>query len=241
VALIWTAPVSDGGSPITNYKIYRGNTAGGESLLGSISNVLSYADTSVTNGQTYYYKVRAVNNVGEGPYSNEVSATPVSGAVLSAPRNLQATAGDGKVTLTWAVPGSDGGSTITNYMIYRGISPDSETLLATVGNVVMYTDTIVDNGQIYYYKVSAVNSVGEGAKSSEVYVTTPTSSSWLLPLLAIIIIIAVVGAVVLALMRKPKIPPPHLIRKPKTMKAPEEWVAPPNQQPPSNPPPPSGT
>jgi peptidoglycan/xylan/chitin deacetylase (PgdA/CDA1 family) len=79
VALQWSAPVSDGGSAITGYNIYRGTASGGETLLTQVGNVTSYTDTSVTNGATYYYKVSAVNAVGESALSNELSAT-ASGA-----------------------------------------------------------------------------------------------------------------------------------------------------------------
>ena len=77
VLLTWQAPSSNGGASITEYKIYRGTTSGGESYLTEVSgNTLSYNDTSVSNGQTYYYYVTAVNSAGESQPSNEVSATP---------------------------------------------------------------------------------------------------------------------------------------------------------------------
>jgi hypothetical protein len=76
VGLTWQAPASNGGSPITNYKIYRGTSSNGETLLATIGNVLTYTDTAVTNGVTYYYQVSAMNAAGEGPRSNEASATP---------------------------------------------------------------------------------------------------------------------------------------------------------------------
>jgi hypothetical protein len=86
----------------------------------------------------------------------------------SAPQNLKATTGDGYVTLNWSVPSDDGGSAITEYKIYRGTSSGGESYLASVSTpTTYYKDTAVTIGQTYYYQVSAVNSVGEGEKSSE--------------------------------------------------------------------------
>jgi hypothetical protein len=82
VQLSWTAPASDGGSPITGYRVYRGTSAGGESFLQGVGpGATSFPDTTVVNGTTYYYKVSAENVVGEGPLSNEASATPQGGPV----------------------------------------------------------------------------------------------------------------------------------------------------------------
>src|SRR5207302_520103 len=82
VHLSWTAP-SNGGSTITNYKVYRGATSGGESLLTTLGNVTTYGDAAVSAGTTYYYEVSAVNGVGEGAMSNEASATPSAPASFS--------------------------------------------------------------------------------------------------------------------------------------------------------------
>src|SRR5207244_11994079 len=136
VGLTWQAPTSNGGSPITNYKIYRGTTSGGETLIATIGNQLSYSDGGLTNGVTYYYQVSAVNNAGEGPKSNEASATPTAPATPpGAPQGLVTTAGHATVTLTWSPPSSNGGSPITNYRIYRGTASGGETLKPTIGNV----------------------------------------------------------------------------------------------------------
>ena len=167
VTLTWTAPASNGGTSITNYRIYRGTTPGSETLLTTLGNVLTYTNTGLINGQTYYYKVSAVNSVGEGPQSNEASASIQIFTVPTAPTITSATPGNAQVTLTWTAPASNGGTSITNYRIYRGTTPGSETLLTTLGNVLTYTNTGLINGQTYYYKVSAVNSAGEGPQSSE--------------------------------------------------------------------------
>jgi hypothetical protein len=58
--------------------VYRGTTAGGESSLVKTGGALTYTDTGLTNGTTYYYKVAAINSAGTGTLSNEVSATPTA-------------------------------------------------------------------------------------------------------------------------------------------------------------------
>ncbi|MHB8606241.1 MAG: protease pro-enzyme activation domain-containing protein, partial [Thermoplasmatota archaeon] len=172
VSLSWTAP-ANGGSAITNYKIYRATTSGSETSYSQTggSNT-SYVDKKVTNGVTYYYKVSAVNAVGEGAKSAEASATPNAATAPGAPTGLAATAGNAQVSLSWTAPSSNGGSAITNYKIYRGTTSGSETSYsATGGSNTSYVDKKATNGQIYYYKVSAVNSVGEGALSNEASAT----------------------------------------------------------------------
>src|SRR3989454_1134804 len=77
VVLTWQTPASDGGAPITNYTVHRGTASGGETILTSMGDVVTYTDTTVTNGFTYYYEVSAVNRFGVGSRSNEVAATPV--------------------------------------------------------------------------------------------------------------------------------------------------------------------
>ena len=88
--------------------------------------------------------------------------------VPGAPTLNTATGGAGSVSLEWSAPASNGGSSITNYNIYRSTVAGGEaaTATATVGNVTSYNDSGLAAGT-FFYQVSAVNSVGEGAKSNE--------------------------------------------------------------------------
>jgi hypothetical protein len=73
-ALSW---VSGGGSPV-GYFIYRSTTSGGPytRLNAAVDVNMSYTDSAVTAGQSFYYVVTAVGtNNAESPYSNEVLAT----------------------------------------------------------------------------------------------------------------------------------------------------------------------
>ncbi|UCG69155.1 MAG: PQQ-binding-like beta-propeller repeat protein, partial [Thermoplasmata archaeon] len=174
VELTWDVPSYDGGSSITNYRIYRGNISGGETFLAEIGDVLTYLDTNVRNGDIYYYIVRAVNKRGEGPDSSEATAKPAT--VPDGPTLMVESDGDSFVNLSWNPPAFDGGDPIANYRIYRGSSSGGQTFLLELENVSYYQDTDVTNGGSYYYIISAVNAVGEGNFSNEVNATPSTVS-----------------------------------------------------------------
>ncbi|MDI6821258.1 MAG: fibronectin type III domain-containing protein, partial [Patescibacteria group bacterium] len=71
IHLSWSAPY-DGGEKIDSYKIYRGFTSSTDSFLAT-SYSASYTDYTAATGTTYYYRVSAVNRVGESILSNIVS------------------------------------------------------------------------------------------------------------------------------------------------------------------------
>jgi len=84
VSLSWTPPANNGGVEISGYRVYRGTTSGGETLVttggcGGLGAVTSCTDTGLTNGQKYFYEVSAVNALGEGNKSAEATGTPTSG------------------------------------------------------------------------------------------------------------------------------------------------------------------
>jgi outer membrane protein assembly factor BamB len=90
------------------------------------------------------------------------------------PQNLTAVEGNAYVDLTWTVPSDNGGPAIINYTIYRGTISGSESYLTKVGNTTSYRDSIVKNGQKYYYGVTASNAIGESPKSNEANATPKT-------------------------------------------------------------------
>ena len=129
MALAWNAPTANGGEPVTSYNIYEGTSSGGETLLCSTSTTATtFTSTGLTNGTSYYFVVTAVSLAGEGPVSNEASATPAT--LPGAPTGLTATGGSTQVVLSWAAPASTGGSSVTSYNVYEGTSSGGETLLA---------------------------------------------------------------------------------------------------------------
>ena len=88
----------------------------------------------------------------------------LSPVVPPAPTDFITGSGNGQVALKWTLPDD-----ATTHTIKRSLSsggPYSVIASAVKGN--RYTDTSVSNGTTYYYVVSASNSSGEGANSSEV-------------------------------------------------------------------------
>jgi len=71
LSLSWMEPLSDGGKNITNYKVYRAESAGGPyELVATLPQVLAYLDAGLGDGVKRYYRVTAVNEVSEGNRSN---------------------------------------------------------------------------------------------------------------------------------------------------------------------------
>jgi len=89
VSLAWTAPTSNGGDPVTGYRVFRSLNAGGEGTVPlATTTSLDYVDTTATAGTTYFYTVEAVNAAGSSAPSNEASAQvepiPAGGSRLAA-------------------------------------------------------------------------------------------------------------------------------------------------------------
>ena len=78
-----------------------------------------------------------------------------------APSGLGLVPGNAAVTLTWLAPSSDGGSTVTSYIVYRGTSQSSLSQISEVTSTAT-TDATPVNGVHYYYAIAARNSVGIG-------------------------------------------------------------------------------
>jgi hypothetical protein len=72
----------------------------------------------------------------------------------------------GQATVSWATPASNGGSTITGYVVTPYVGAVAQP--ATTFNNTLTTQTVtgLTNGTTYTFKVAAINAAGTGPQSS---------------------------------------------------------------------------
>jgi titin len=169
VVLRWTAP-SGNGAPISGYNVYEGATAGSENYAAPVNGAVLISATTVTisgltNAKTYYFTVKAVNDVGSSSASNEAWAVPAP-TVASAPINLTAAAGlDGTAIVSWNAPFTSGGSAITSYAVTPYLGTTAQPSLVFPSSVTTETVTGLNPGSVYTFTVAAVNASGTGPSS----------------------------------------------------------------------------
>jgi len=120
VLVTWQAPADSGGSPVTSYTV---NGAPSGSCVTASTECLI---TGLTNGELYNFTVFATSDVGDGLPSAAAAAR--TWAVPSVPQNLTlkrpsqnaAKNGLGQIRASWLPPVSNGGSTITQYVVTGG-------------------------------------------------------------------------------------------------------------------------
>ncbi|QQZ61645.1 cadherin-like beta sandwich domain-containing protein [Paenibacillus sonchi] len=144
----------------SGYTVYQSTVPGNyDQPAGTVAgSVYSYNAPGLINGTTYYFTVKAANPGGGSALSNEVSATPRT--VPAAPAILSTTAGDGQVTVAFAAPADNGGSSVTSYEITA--SPGGSVTTASASPV---TVTGLVNGTAYTFTVKAKNGAGTGPAS----------------------------------------------------------------------------
>jgi titin len=170
--LTWLAPASNGGSAITDYLIQRSpnGTTGWVTINDGVRSTTGYVVTGLANGTRYYLRVLAHNVAGNSAPSTVANSIPRT--VPSAPRTLTAAATNvtGQVRLSWLLPASNGGSTLTDYIIQR--SPNGSTGWVTINDGVRtttnYTVTGLTDGTRYFFRVLARNAAGTGPPSNVV-------------------------------------------------------------------------
>jgi len=167
-SLSWRVPTSNGGSAITDYVIQTSTNGGATwtDFVDSVSTTTTATVTRLTNGTSHVFRVAAKTGQGQGEWSSTSAAvTPLGRA--SAPLSVRGTAGDAKVDLTWTVPASNGGATITDYIVESSSDAGVNWTIFTDGESARAAATVtgLTNGRSYLFRVTAVTSFGQGVRS----------------------------------------------------------------------------
>lgn len=163
VRITWTAPLSDGGTLVTGYRI-RWNLQGDATIYDvELGSTTTYLHSGIS-ASIRCYRVQALNAAGYGDPSDEVCGAPAVGA--SAPSSFSAVSGSGagQIALAWGVPASLGSGNLTGYQLDVGLDGVDYAPLATLalGNV-SFTHNDLGSSATRHYRLQARTSVGDGA------------------------------------------------------------------------------
>jgi hypothetical protein len=166
INITWAQPAVVGAGGIVGYTIFRDGTQIG-TTTGTGG---AYTDVGVTPFTQHSYNVAARNNFsstvgGTGDWS--AAAVVTAQGPPTAPSNLVGTADPavpGKIDLSWSAPTTSGAGGITGYRIRFSTNA---VALTTSGGATSASVTGLNPGQVYSFKVHALNALAnaEGSES----------------------------------------------------------------------------
>ena len=150
ISLSWSA--SNGGNAIDYYHVYRNGSYIGQYTSTSLTD-------NVGNGFTAYYTVYAHNGVGWSAGVN--SSTVTTPVPPGSPATLVAVPDVTQVVLTWTAPlVIDPLAPVTSYKLEFSTDNSSWTQIYNALSPLTYTHIGLTPATKYYYRVSALSSIG---------------------------------------------------------------------------------
>ncbi len=157
----------------SGFIIQRGPSATGPWMqIGTTGvNVTSYANSGMSAGSTYHYRVCAYNSRGNSSFSGTASATTsqsVDTTAPSIPSGLTASAASSsQINLSWSAATDTGGSGLAGYKVYRNGTQIGTTTTPSYSNTGLAASTT------YSYTVAAYDAAGNNsAQSGQAFATT---------------------------------------------------------------------
>jgi hypothetical protein len=153
---------------VREYRLYRG-TAPGQYNRITPDNFrdTTFADTGLQDNAWYYYVITTVKDDGiEGGPSRELAFNTGRPQI---PTGLTATRGNTRITLNWQ---ANNEGDIAGYVIRRGQLRLPPTVIDTT-ELLIYTDTGLQNGLTYDYCISAFDTSGNESSNSPIVSAIP--------------------------------------------------------------------
>jgi hypothetical protein len=163
VDLRWSAPANASEvAPVTGYRLQVSPEPGAPlPVVRTQTHVVS----GLAPGTAYTVRVSAQNEVGEGepsaPFSFTTPARP------GAPAGVEASAGDGEVTLRWSLA-DEGSAPVTAYEVRTSPGDLTQSVPKPPLRI-----TGLSPGTAYTFTVTALNAVGKGPTSAPSAAVTP--------------------------------------------------------------------
>ena len=168
----WKPPEDDGGCPVTHYLLERQDVQTGRWVpCGEAGpDQLETTLDGLSEGKKYKFRVKAVNKEGESEPLETEGAVEAKNpyTVPDPPINLLIDDWDNvSVLLTWEPPPYDGGRPVTHYLLEQKGKYDLDfvPVQETTGPVCQASQPGLKEGQLYQWRVRAVNKAGKSQPS----------------------------------------------------------------------------
>lgn len=146
----------------------------GQTQIKSIStNFLSATISNLVNNTQYTFQATAFNGgyINGHAFSETSVVVSIPSTVPDAPMNLEAVVSvngaviSGEVQLSWEEGAVSSYYPTLNYNVYQSVDDATYSLVGQTTNL-SYNVQGLDNGTLYYFRISDVNLIGESLKAS---------------------------------------------------------------------------
>ena len=166
VSLVWRAPTSSDGAPVSSYEIVAIPSGLSMTVQGCPAPTKALF-SGLTNSTSYSFQVIAISAAGTSQASAGSDSVEPTGPP-DPPTNVVASGSNGKASITFEAPANNGGSPIVSYELSASPACPTCSGLTLSGSPPPTTTTVVGltNGTSYTFTVQATSALGTSELST---------------------------------------------------------------------------